>query len=111
MWPLLRREGLTLQYTVLTALWSYSLSVHKLPSSLLGKLIHSSTYLAVLSLHAAELLVKGGVTERYKDIWVVANVTLSFASFCVMYLWIMLRMVGEVGHGPFSVDRSKPKVE
>ncbi|KAF3919608.1 hypothetical protein ABW20_dc0103859 [Dactylellina cionopaga] len=74
MWPLLRREGLGLQYTVLTALWSWLLSLHELPSSIYAKALHLSVYAAAITLHVAELTIKGGIVERLPDIWVVGNV-------------------------------------
>ncbi|EPS38570.1 hypothetical protein H072_7692 [Dactylellina haptotyla CBS 200.50] len=97
MWPLLRREGLGLQYTVLTALWSWLLSLHELPASIFAKALHLGVYAGAITLHIAELTVKGGVVERFPDIWVVGNVILCFGAFSCMYLWVLYRMAEEAG--------------
>lgn len=97
MWPLLRREGLGLQYTVLTALWSWLLSLHELPSSIYAKALHLSVYAAAITLHVAELTIKGGIVERLPDIWVVGNVLVCFGAFVSMYLWVLYRMAEEAG--------------
>ncbi|KAF3928034.1 hypothetical protein AA313_de0201569 [Arthrobotrys entomopaga] len=97
MWPLLRREGLGLQYTVLTALWSWLLSLHELPSSIFAKALHLGFYAGAIILHGAELSVKGGIVERFPDIWVVGNVILCFGAFVALYLWCLYRMADEAG--------------
>ncbi|KAF3938397.1 hypothetical protein ABW19_dt0200286 [Dactylella cylindrospora] len=97
MWPLLRREGLGLQYTVLTALWSWLLSLHELPTSLYAKILHVGFYVAAIGLHVAELTIKGQIVERLPDIWVVGNSVLCFGAFSILYLWVLYRMADEAG--------------
>lgn len=97
MWPLLKREGLGLQYTVLTALWSWLLSLHELPSSLYAKVLHLGVYAGAIGLHVAELTITGGIVERFPDIWVVGNVVLCFGAFVCMYVWVLYRMAEEAG--------------
>ncbi|KAJ6257673.1 LOW QUALITY PROTEIN: hypothetical protein Dda_7461 [Drechslerella dactyloides] len=97
MWPLLRREGLGLQYTVLTALWSWLLSLHELPSSILAKALHAGFYVGALGLHVAEITITGGIVDRLPDIWVVGNVLLCFVAFAWLYVWVLYRMADEAG--------------
>jgi len=109
MWPLLRRDGLALQYIVLTFLWSYLLSLYQLPSSHLAKAIHVSTYISAIALHFGQFFVTNNWTQKYPDIWVVANVILSFTSFSVTYLWVLWRTIEESGLTRQRI--TKPKVE
>ncbi|TGJ66959.1 Glucosyltransferase-like protein [Orbilia oligospora] len=97
MWPLLKREGLGLQYTVLTALWSWLLSLHELPTSIYAKILHLGVYAGAIGLHIAELTVTEGIVERFPDIWVVGNVVLCFGAFGSMYIWVLYRMAEEAG--------------
>ncbi|EWC46001.1 hypothetical protein DRE_04794 [Drechslerella stenobrocha 248] len=97
MWPLLRREGLGLQYTVLTALWSWLLSLHELPSSMFAKILHVGFYAGAIALHVAEITVTDGIVQRFPDIWVVGNVLLCFVAFGSIYGWVLYRMADEAG--------------
>lgn len=112
MAPLLRRDDLILQYLVLTFLWSYLLSLHQLPTSHLAKFIHISTYAAATAVHLGEVFIVNDFTTKYKDIWVVANVIVSFAAFSVTYLWVLYRTVDAADLLPSTTrEADKPKVE
>lgn len=97
MWPLLRREGLGLQYTVLTGLWAWLMGLHELPQSIFAKILHVGIYLGAVGLHIAELTVKGGIVDRLPDIWVVGNAVLCFGAFSAIYFWVLWRMVDDSG--------------
>jgi len=99
MWPLLYREGLALQYTVLITFWSWLLSLHELPASIYAKSLHISFYLAAIGLHIAEQAIPqdSPLLQKLPDIWVVANAVLCFGAFAVVYLWVFYRMVDESG--------------
>ncbi|KAF3909114.1 hypothetical protein ABW21_db0205921 [Orbilia brochopaga] len=112
MWPLLRREGLGLQYTVLTALWSWLLALHELPSSIYAKALHVSFYVGAVALHVAEITVTGGIVERLPDVWVVGNVVLCFVAFAWLYVWVLYRMADEAGLvDEFTAVMSRTKEE
>lgn len=111
MAPLLRRDDLILQYLVLTFLWSYLLSLHQLPTSPIAKLIHVSIYIAAVAIHLGEVFITNDFIRRYKDIWVVANVIVSFAAFSITYLWVLYRTADAADLLPSSQEDNKPKVE
>ncbi|KAF8467709.1 glycosyl transferase [Kalaharituber pfeilii] len=93
MWPLLKRDGLALQYTVMTAFWAWLMGgKYRFPTNPISKLIHVGTYAGIGILHVAELLVPKERLSRYPDIWVVGNVVLCFGAFALMYLWTMTRL-------------------
>ncbi|RPA86560.1 ALG6, ALG8 glycosyltransferase [Ascobolus immersus RN42] len=94
MYPLLRRDGLVLQYLVTTGLWAYLTGFWNLPTDALGKLVQIGGYLGMVGLHVAELAV--GPVARFPDLWVVGNVLLSFGVFAWAYLWTVWGLVKEV---------------
>lgn len=88
MWPLLRRDGLAWQYSVLTVLYSWLLGTFsRLPSHPFAKLVHLGSYTAIIFLHGAEHFI--GPVTRYPDIWVVGNVIVSFGAFVIAWGWTM----------------------
>jgi alpha-1,3-glucosyltransferase len=103
-----------LQYTVLTLLYAWLMGTFQhLPKHWFGKLVHIGSYVAIFGLHFAEaaflnlgfdLLGVGGSLERWPDLWVVANVEISFAAFAVAWLWVLWRLWKESRKG-----RKKPK--
>lgn len=94
MYPLLRRDGLVLQYLVTTGLWAYLTGFWNLPTDVLGKLVQVGAYAGMVALHVAELYI--GPVARFPDLWVVGNVLLSFAVFAWAYVWTVWRLVKEV---------------
>lgn len=119
MWPLLKRDGLTLQYVMLAILsnwlmgnlnWisKYLLPTKITPSPMLvekasktetktaihthwfWRLVFISTYVCAFGLHAVECVFS---SQRYPDLWVVANVTLSFVCFTIFWTWCNYKMV------------------
>ncbi|KAL7266831.1 Glucosyltransferase-like protein [Rhizina undulata] len=103
MWPLLKRDGLTLQYAVIALLYAWLMGTHiHLPKHWFGKLVHVGSYLAVVAVHVAEVVV--GKVDRWPDLWVVANVLVSFGSFTIAWLWVLQKLWRES-------RRIKPKRE
>ncbi|KAF8426334.1 glycosyl transferase [Tirmania nivea] len=110
MWPLLRRDGLSLQYTVLSTFWAWLMGLGgkwSLPKSSFGKLVQLGTYAGVLGLHITELVLDNGIVrllgprvekrvesvlERYPDLIVMGNVGVCFCAFAWMYGWIVVRL-------------------
>ncbi|KAG0642651.1 glycosyl transferase [Tuber brumale] len=107
MWPLLRRDGLQLQYTVLTLLYAWLMGTFKhLPKHWFGKLVHVGSYISILATHFAEAFLFKGLLQEYPDLWVVANVEISFGCFTVAWIWVLWRLWKESRKG-----RKKPKRE
>lgn len=106
MSPLLRRDGLLLQYAALTLLYAWLLGTFsRLPSHPFAKLVHVGTYAAIVLLHAAEFFV--GTVSRYPDIWVVGNVVVCFGAFVVAWGWTLNKLWIEVS----APEEAKSKSE
>lgn len=107
MLPLLRKDGLTLQYCVLGLLsnwlmgnlsWirkyaSLILPVSKrplatpvLPHSLFWKIVIVGSYISAAMLQIVEIFVYPPL--HLPDLWVIVNVFISFASFALFFLWL-----------------------
>ncbi|KAJ8100605.1 glycosyl transferase [Lipomyces tetrasporus] len=86
LWPLLKRDGLVLQYFVISFLANWLMaSFKKLPDSLLGKVTIILSYAGIVGLHAMEFLIEP--PSQYPDLWVLGNITLSFGCFAIFLLW------------------------
>lgn len=94
MWPLLRRDGLTLQYIAMTGFWNWVGEMYHLPGSILGKTIHLAVYLAMAGWHVGQATIK--MHEKYPDFWVVINVEICCAAFGLVWLWCLLKMYKSV---------------
>ena len=102
MWPLLRRDGLALQYTVMTLFSAWLMGTfHRLPEHWFAKLTHLGSYAAVIALHAAEIVV--GKVERLPDLWVVGNVLICFGCYTVAWAWLLQRLWAET-HGKSKIE-------
>lgn len=100
LFPLLKKDGLSLQYVVTLLLINWMINGFALsrndsllwPSSLhvLFKLVIGLSYIAVLGFHAIE----GNFPppERYPDLWVILNTTISFGCFSSFYLWLLYKI-------------------
>ncbi|KAF8195559.1 glycosyltransferase family 57 protein [Pholiota molesta] len=88
MWPLLKRDGLGIQYIATLLLWNRLIGYNpiRLP---LKTFIHFSLWLAVyaaaVALHLLELVVSP--PARYPDIFPVLNVLISTPVFFLTWLW------------------------
>ncbi|KAK9241370.1 glycosyl transferase [Lipomyces kononenkoae] len=86
LWPLLKRDGLVLQYFAVSFLYNWLMgSFTKLPDALLGKFIIILSYSGIAVLHIAEFFIEPPV--QYPDLWVVGNSTLCFGCFALFLLW------------------------
>ncbi|KAF8333559.1 glucosyltransferase [Cantharellus anzutake] len=111
LWPLLRRDGQTLQYVVLTLFWNYLIGHNPwtMPSSWLKVITQarvvlvttSGSYGGLICLHILEVFLAPPV--RYPDLYVVLNVVLCTAIFGMCWLWGMKRQL-EVGWSISWVD-------
>ncbi|KAJ6585003.1 glucosyltransferase [Mycena capillaripes] len=106
MWPLLKRDGLGVQYIALTILWNRLLGYNplRLPSQSFIQLLSLAVYAAALSLHLLEFLIPP--PARYPDLFSVLNVLISTPVFVLVWLWSIkcgLEMswaLGGLGHVP-----------
>ncbi|KAJ3482825.1 hypothetical protein NLJ89_g12116 [Agrocybe chaxingu] len=86
MWPLLKRDGLGVQYVALLALWNRVVGYHpmRLPKSFV-QLLSTVVYIAAFSLHLLELVANP--PQRYPDLYSVLNVLISTPVFVLVWLW------------------------
>ncbi|KAJ7175874.1 glycosyltransferase family 57 protein [Mycena filopes] len=87
MWPLLKRDGLGIQYIALTILWNRLLGYNplRLPTHSFVQLVSLAAYAAAFSLHFLELLMPA--PARYPDLFAVLNVLISTPVFVLVWLW------------------------
>ncbi|KAJ8474521.1 hypothetical protein ONZ45_g15921 [Pleurotus djamor] len=87
MWPLLKRDGLGLQYLTVMILWNRLIGYdpRRLPAGALIKFLSLSIYAAATSLHLAECVVSP--PSKYPDIFPVLNVLISTPVFVLVWLW------------------------
>ncbi|KAG8959267.1 Glucosyltransferase-like protein [Tulasnella sp. 419] len=92
MWPLLQREKLALQYTVVTLLWNYLIGYNpiQIPSSFV-KFLSLFAYAAIGGLHCAEWLYVP--PARYPHLFPVLNVLLCSSIYGIAYLWGMKKQL------------------
>ncbi|VVT54571.1 uncharacterized protein SAPINGB_P004142 [Magnusiomyces paraingens] len=103
MWPLLQREGLQLQYFVMTLCWNWlvgnfnflthehKLQTYLLPSSgFFWRSVLVLSYAAMAFYHAVELLLPA--PAKYPDIYPVANITISCGCFGLFWLYTLYKL-------------------
>ena len=103
MYPLLKRDGLTVPYYTVTLLWAYLLG---LPPTSLGAykkhdgrgavtwsttLLHLGIYAAMGAWHIAEAFMLP--PKDKPDLWTVANVLVGAGGFGLCYLWSLGQLV------------------
>ncbi|KIX92796.1 uncharacterized protein Z520_11459 [Fonsecaea multimorphosa CBS 102226] len=127
MFPLLKRDGLTIPYFVVSLLWCYllglpptSVSAYYNPEheNIIGrpqavddlatptKILHFQTYVVMAFWHL--LAAFATPPEDKPDLWVVANACIGAACFGICYLWCFWKLILESGliDGYFE-DRSE----
>lgn len=102
LWPLLKREGLVLQFFATTLCWNwlvgnfnfltqFKLRTYLLPSTgIFWKLILVITYALMFAYHVIEWFVPA--PARYPDIFVITNATLSFGCFGLFWLYTLFNL-------------------
>ncbi|KAL0069802.1 Glucosyltransferase-like protein [Marasmius tenuissimus] len=87
MWPLLKRDGLGVQYIALLLLWNRVIGHNPLqfPVKNFLQFISINVYVAVAILHFLEMVVTP--PERYPDLFPVLNVLVSTPVFVLTWLW------------------------
>lgn len=96
LWPLLKKDGLELQYFIYLLFWVY-LAWEGFPSNLFSRIIHLVQVYRIVLIQGSILALLGGhvvegvmtVPEKFPDIFVLWNLTVCWASFCVYWAWVM----------------------
>ncbi|KAL1743172.1 glycosyltransferase family 57 protein [Schizophyllum fasciatum] len=93
MWPLLKRDGLGVQYIALLLLWNRLIGYNpaRLPKWSFVQLLSMVVYVAAFGLHFLELVVSP--PARYPDLFPVLNVLISTPVFASAWLWSVVSMV------------------
>ncbi|KAJ5198230.1 CAZyme family GT57 [Penicillium cinerascens] len=109
MYPLLKREELSVPYAVMTLLWAYllglpplSFETYRSRSSLedsnsqfelniFTKLLHFAFYIAMIAWHVLEAFVEP--LPGKPDLWVVLNALVGAGGFGIIYLWCMWKLI------------------
>ncbi|KAJ5120061.1 CAZyme family GT57 [Penicillium atrosanguineum] len=109
MYPLLKREELSVPYAVMTLLWAYliglpplSFETYRSRSSLddpnsqfelnvFTKLLHFAFYSAMIGWHVLEAFVEP--LPGKPDLWVVLNALVGAGGFGIIYLWCMWKLI------------------
>ncbi|KDQ62345.1 glycosyltransferase family 57 protein [Jaapia argillacea MUCL 33604] len=87
MWPLLKKDGLALQYIVVTLLWNKVIGYRPFhtDSISLVRILAIAVYAGMAILHILELMISP--PPRYPDLFPVLNVLLSTPVFVLAWLW------------------------
>jgi alpha-1,3-glucosyltransferase len=89
MFPLLKRENLTLPYYLVTILWNFVAGYHVLPMPSIVKLMTSVCYTTILVWHIAESHIPP--PQNLPDLYTVLNVLFSCGSFVLAFLYFNWR--------------------
>lgn len=94
LYPLLKKDGLTLQYFALLALINWLIGGFSIKSNLLFQKrsyfwnsIFILSYFAIFIYHTVDFWFPPPV--NYPDLWVILNATISFCCFGLYYLWLL----------------------
>ncbi|ORY81881.1 glycosyl transferase [Protomyces lactucae-debilis] len=90
LWPLLNKDGLGLQYAVLSLLWIWLCGFGQSTESMPIRAFHYATYLAMVACHALEPFF---AVSHLPDLWTVANALVSFGAFAAFYLWTLYQLL------------------
>lgn len=100
LYPLLKKDGLHLQYLVTFLLINWLISGLKFKiknnllwpgsQSLVFKGVVVLSYVAIAVIHLLDLFVEA--PQHLPDLWVLANTSASFGCFAWFYLWLLYRI-------------------
>ncbi|MBW0497673.1 hypothetical protein O181_037388 [Austropuccinia psidii MF-1] len=98
MWPLLRRDGLSLQYIISIVSYNHlmgynPLALFRLSQINIKSLLTIFIYLGMVTIHLGEKVVEP--PKRFPDLFVVMNLSLSFVVFGASYVWSLVRICEE----------------
>ncbi|KAH0586179.1 hypothetical protein H2248_007440 [Termitomyces sp. 'cryptogamus'] len=106
MWPLLKRDGLGMQYIGTLLLWNRLVGHNpfQTPKRTFIHILSAVVYTAAISLHLLEMFIMP--SARYPDIYPVLNVLISTPVFALTWLWSIKKgmevawALGGPGPGP-----------
>ncbi|ODV80108.1 glycosyltransferase family 57 protein [Suhomyces tanzawaensis NRRL Y-17324] len=92
LYPLLKKDGLILQYFVSNLLINWLIGPKLLfkNSGILWGLITKGSYLLMIVYHLLDWFLLP--PARYPDLWVILNITISFGAFFVFWLWLNFKV-------------------
>ncbi|GAA5901528.1 dolichyl-P-Glc:Man(9)GlcNAc(2)-PP-dolichol alpha-1,3-glucosyltransferase [Sporobolomyces salmoneus] len=95
MYPLLKKDGLTIQYFILTLFWNFLIGYNpfRLRSGSFVKLLSLTAYALILTLHVLEWITTP--PPHLPDLFPVLNLTLSAGVFGLGWLWGGKRLAQE----------------
>ncbi|TFK40795.1 glucosyltransferase [Crucibulum laeve] len=87
MWPLLKRDGLGVQYIATLLLWNRLIGYNpiRVPPKSFIQFLSMAVYAAAAGLHLLELMITP--PTRYPDLFAVLNVLISTPVFVLVWLW------------------------
>ena len=116
MFPLLKRDELSLPYAVLSVLWSYLLDLpptsyaiyhhNQHAVSSLTTVLHMGFYTAMTVWHFAEAFIP--TPEGKPDLWVVLNCIIGAIGFGICYIWCTWNLL--LKSGLFTLYNNQPSV-
>ncbi|KZS92278.1 ALG6, ALG8 glycosyltransferase [Sistotremastrum niveocremeum HHB9708] len=95
MYPLLKKDGLGIQYVATTLLWNWLMGSPKRPKSLrhaslsFVQLLSLISYSTIILIHTLDLFTSP--PARYPDLYTVLNVLISTSVFGLSWLWSIKR--------------------
>ncbi|KAL7750715.1 Glucosyltransferase-like protein [Sorochytrium milnesiophthora] len=115
MYPLLKKDGLALQYFCLLALWNAMLVIHAKQSTRAEyymRFLEKCSYMVAGAIHLSDWLITP--PARLPDLWVVLNVLLSCAVFSLGWFMVNLdfwtySLASEARRAKAAGDRDKSK--
>lgn len=94
MYPLLSREGLTLQFWVMTLCWNWLIGNPGLPTNLFWMPVVALSYLGMAGILGGQTFgIATNLVEKFPDLWTVGNVILSCGCFGLFWIWMMYKMI------------------
>ncbi|KAG7443643.1 uncharacterized protein BT62DRAFT_321941 [Guyanagaster necrorhizus] len=85
MWPLLKRDGVGVQYIATLLLWNRLVGCNPFAFDSVVKILSVAVYAAAFLLHLAEFIIPA--PARYPDLWAVANVLVCTPVFFAVWAW------------------------
>lgn len=92
LYPLLKKDDLVLQYFVSNFLinWLIGRKLLMKSRSMVWDLIIKGSYLLLVVYHIIDYT--SDPPARYPDLWVILNISISFAAFALFWLWLNFRI-------------------
>ncbi|KAG4303643.1 hypothetical protein PCANB_000099 [Pneumocystis canis] len=90
LWPLLKRDGLLLQYSILLIYWLWLGGFIFHPLNKFEKLIHMGSYGLIIIIHALEVFINPPL--YYPHLWILMNMMLSFVCFGIFWIWSFCKL-------------------